>query len=948
MPLLRTFGGLSIEPEAGDGLTLSLGPRRLALLAVVAAAGPRGITREKLVGILWPDADEEQARHTLSQTLYLLRRETSTEWIAGTSQLRLHDSIKSDVSEFQDAVNRDQLTRAASVYAGPFLEGFYLAGAPAFEQWVEEARSRLQFMMRKALEMLASRAVDAGAFSEAITWWQRLGEIDPFSATYAVGQIRARIATGDQAGALRFAGEYESRIRRELEAEPDPMIGELIATLRATLVPRPAANGVGTLAVPVEAASALSPPIVNDIAVSSRRRKYWLPAAIGTLLVSSVVAWSVGRSNSSPSPPFLAIASIQSRDSAALGSVLRDMLATNLARIDGIQVVANSRLLELLPRMAGNTAAATADAARRAGANEMVEGELGVTAGGLVLTLRRVAMQSGLVRGGYSVRAADLYALTDSATAAIARDLRLDAPPDPVATVRTSSAIAYALYEEGLRAMYGGDAPAGLRLMNAALERDSTFAMAAYFAWLSSRITQRGDDEARFLALVRRLATRTIDRERLLIESLLAREHAPVSEHLAISRELTTRFPQDPDGHIAFGYALASAGDWPAAVSAFNRAVAIDSVSGAVSGWYCRVCQAIHGITNAYAWLDSAASAERNARRLLAFRPGEGNGWGELVEPLLRQGRRADAEAAVARAAKLSPHNVNFQPLLDRDLIRAGRSDELEARLVAELRSASPHERGEAPWLLVFSLRNQGRLRDAQNLAEHGMLPGTDRRLAGHKDPLSLAVIAFERGQPREAARRFLEAVAADHATADPTGFKSRMVSWHMTLAATALAAAGDTAAVRALADSVQRVGASSSFGRDHKLHHYLRGLLLQHEGRHAEAVEAFRRALFSPTEGYTRTNLEMARSLMALRHYPEAIAALQPALRGGIDGSNTYVTHTELREVLAQAFERAGQPDSARVHYAAVERAWRRADPQFADRYRVAKSKAALLQPHD
>jgi tetratricopeptide (TPR) repeat protein len=164
-----------------------------------------------------------------------------------------------------------------------------------------------------------------------------------------------------------------------------------------------------------------------------------------------------------------------------------------------------------------------------------------------------------------------------------------------------------------------------------------------------------------------------------------------------------------------------------------------------------------------------------------------------------------------------------------------------------------------------------------------------------------------------------------------------------MTLAGTALAAAGDTAAVRTLADSVERIGPNSNTGRDFRLHYFLRGLHLQHQNRHAEAVASFRRSLFSLTEGYTRTNLLIATSLMELRRYPEAIAILQPALRGGVDGSNTYVTHTELHEALAHAFHAAGQRDSAAVHYTAVERAWRRADPELSDRYQTARARASL-----
>jgi predicted Zn-dependent protease len=164
-----------------------------------------------------------------------------------------------------------------------------------------------------------------------------------------------------------------------------------------------------------------------------------------------------------------------------------------------------------------------------------------------------------------------------------------------------------------------------------------------------------------------------------------------------------------------------------------------------------------------------------------------------------------------------------------------------------------------------------------------------------------------------------------------------------LTLAGTALAAAGDTAAVRRLADSAEVIGAGSNWGRDPRLHHFLRGLLLKRQARHAEAVEAFRRALFSTTDGFTRINLEMAHSLTVTGRPTEAIAILQPALRGGVDGSNSYVTHTELHEALGQAFELAGQTDSARVHYRAVERAWRRADAQFSRRYEIARAKASL-----
>jgi hypothetical protein len=143
----------------------------------------------------------------------------------------------------------------------------------------------------------------------------------------------------------------------------------------------------------------------------------------------------------------------------------------------------------------------------------------------------------------------------------------------------------------------------------------------------------------------------------------------------------------------------------------------------------------------------------------------------------------------------------------------------------------------------------------------------------------------------------------------------------------------GDTAALRALADSVERWGTGSNYGRDRKAHHYLRGLLLAAAARHDEAVREFQAAIHSPSLGFTRVNLELARCLLRLARPLEAVVTLRAALHGATDASNLYVTRTELHELLAQAFDRAGMVDSAATHFQSVVRAWRRADPEFLPR---------------
>jgi hypothetical protein len=86
-----------------------------------------------------------------------------------------------------------------------------------------------------------------------------------------------------------------------------------------------------------------------------------------------------------------------------------------------------------------------------------------------------------------------------------------------------------------------------------------------------------------------------------------------------------------------------------------------------------------------------------------------------------------------------------------------------------------------------------------------------------------------------------------------------------------------------------------------------------------------------------------MARSLLAAHRPLEAIPPLRALLHQDFDDAALTLAPTEIRLSLAEAFEAAGQRDSAAIHYALVERAWRDADPALSPRYQSVR--AALLR---
>jgi eukaryotic-like serine/threonine-protein kinase len=216
---LETFGGLAVTDAAGNAVIPQR--RRLALLALLAVAGERGLTRDKVLAYLWSESSSENARHALEQLLYSMRRQVPEELFQGTDPLRLNAQVvHADVVEFGRAIAAGDPARAVAAYRGPFLDGFYLADAPEFERWAEQERVRLSGEHAQALRKLAAEAHALGRHTAEIDLWRQLASVDPLAERTAIGLVRALAEAGDWAGALRQARDYEARVREEVPGAP--------------------------------------------------------------------------------------------------------------------------------------------------------------------------------------------------------------------------------------------------------------------------------------------------------------------------------------------------------------------------------------------------------------------------------------------------------------------------------------------------------------------------------------------------------------------------------------------------------------------------------------------------------------------------------------------------------------------------------------------------------
>jgi DNA-binding SARP family transcriptional activator/Tfp pilus assembly protein PilF len=234
MYLLRLFGGISID-GLDDAVETGLQHRSLAVLALLAVARDKGCSRDKLIGYLWSESDQNRARHRLSDTVSMLRKSLGDEAmvLAAGGVLRLNlDVVESDAGAFLAALDAGELETAAELYEGPFLDGFYTSGAPEFERWVELERQRFADAYAGTLERLAEQAEAGGEHRRAVEWWKRLLGLDPYNSRYALGLMEAMARSGDPANAIQVAHEHERLLKEELDAEPVPEVLELAERLR--------------------------------------------------------------------------------------------------------------------------------------------------------------------------------------------------------------------------------------------------------------------------------------------------------------------------------------------------------------------------------------------------------------------------------------------------------------------------------------------------------------------------------------------------------------------------------------------------------------------------------------------------------------------------------------------------------------------------------------------
>ncbi len=663
----RLLGTLHLTDAEGREVTsLLTRPRRLALLAYLAAATPRGFhRRDTLLALFWPELDQEHARAALRQALHVVRGALGAEPVLtrGDEEVGLDfDQLWCDVAAFDLAVAAGQLAEALELYRGNLLEGFFIPGAAEFERWLESERARLRQAASRGAHALVEQCQAADDLAAAVEWARRAAQLAP----HEEGPLRQLVTLldrlGDRAGAVAAYEAFATQLGVDLEAEPAAETKALLAAVRAR-----------ETAAPVELpgpASGRASAAVVAVPASGRRRVLW-PVLVGAGLVSLLLAadagwpgwlWptpAAGRVRSLAVLPLATLSADTLRAWYADG--LTEALTTDLGRIRSLLVVARATATPFR-----GTSKPLQQIARELHVDAVVEGGVQQSGGVVRVDVRLVSAATGyqLWADRFEEPMQNRFVLEDRVARGIvsALGLPLSAPEEHVlSAVPTKNLDAYDSYLRGkirLRRENRADDSIAITLLERAVALDPEFAAAQ-------------------AELARAYVLR--------VEQFAPNDTAVVERGWVAAEKALRLDPNLAEAHFARGSLLSGLSGRPApepAVREYRRAVELNP----------NLAQAHHGLGTIYLHVGLLDKAVAEFRKALAIDPGNYGATRRIGLALVYQGRYEDGLRLIRQVPPESNLALwNYQVAWA--LLYLGRNDEASALMERYLHE-HPEDRG--------------------------------------------------------------------------------------------------------------------------------------------------------------------------------------------------------------------------------------------------------------
>ena len=961
---LTTLGAIDLRDRIGHPLREVLAqPKRVALLVYLAVEGRRGpVSRDKVLGLFWPESDDPHARNTLSQALHHLRQalgagviESQGVHMIGVSS----DELWCDATAFTDALERGDVELALDLYRGEFCSTLFVSGTLEVEQWLDEERRQLRGRALAAARTHAEHLADRGDRDGAARAARRALAMRPDDEADVRAMLALLERLGDVAGALAAYQEFAKRLSDVLELEPAAETTQLADAIRRRR--EQSVTALGGAAQPdiepvLEGTAASGPAVVSR---SGRWRGRHTAIAAAALALVAVVGTVVLRPGTAPPPASaehtVAVFPFTIRGGPALNYLadgMVDLLSAKLDGVSGFRAADPRSVIAAVAAQAGAgppSATVATQTARRLGAGWYISGEVIEVAGRLQIRAALYDPRTAAPAASATVTGdtTSVFELVDDLAGQLlvgfgsGRDTSLTR----LASVTTHSLPALKAFLVGEQAMRAGRDAAAAEAFREAATLDTTFAVAQYRLALSATwVAVPGATDNATIVLMAAAAARHAEHLTPLLRDLLsaytAYKSVRADEAELSYRRATESHPDNVEawfmlGETLFHYNPIRGRPPLEARQAFERVLALDPTNTHAILHLARLAALdgrdgeLDSLGRVYLARYQGAERTLEVRTLLASLHHDPEERRAIAREAI--GTDAIVMSSLFQAALVYSQDLDLSRALASSYLRIAR-DSVARRvgtlMIADLElGAGRWSRRPALELMGASLDDDWLLESRALLAACRAVPVSRARLIALRDTIA-------------ARRPYPGLTRAGFAGASPQGESMR--GYLLGLLSARL---GDTAQVRARLAELLAVRGGGRVEVAQGFAHTLKAELAWAAGDPARArveLERFPFRWFVEVGHWgMHERFLMAELLSALGRHEEALDwyLSYPA---GYD--QPWVAPAHLRA--AQIYQRLGNRERAAFHYTRFVRLWEDADPEFQPM--VAGAREALARLHD
>lgn len=245
MLTIHFFGKSKIEYN-GKIVGDQLGTKAYALICLLVLNDYRHLSRDKIIGYLWPDSNGDAARYNLRYNLWLIKKtiekdENNHPFLLvnkETCAINPEYNFESDVlhiKEFDPIKNNDieTILNLKTMFQGEFLEGCYFKKCEAFNEWIIFERINFEKLKVKILKCLVKLYEDAGDLDACLETIQEIMEIEPYDEAMVEKTLDIYESCGNRTAAITYYNWFSNHLAGSLGIGPSEALRHKYNAIRS-------------------------------------------------------------------------------------------------------------------------------------------------------------------------------------------------------------------------------------------------------------------------------------------------------------------------------------------------------------------------------------------------------------------------------------------------------------------------------------------------------------------------------------------------------------------------------------------------------------------------------------------------------------------------------------------------------------------------------------------